>query len=143
MTVDYMKHTLGYFHIYLPTVAEMNSSFLTSSPLMSIPSMSVAPITSMEFSGDSSSPLQPSKNNDTWSVTYLVRVLAVYNHWTGLVGWTSGLTLYINYFMVSNDTHSPVELCGSPAALFLAAYMVPEQITHCCTVFMRVFVPSV
>ena len=42
---------------------------------------------------------------------------------------TGGLTLKI-IFMLSNDTHSPVGLCGSPAALFLATYMVPEQITH-------------
>ena len=56
--------------------------------------------------------------------------------------WTGGLTLKI-IFMLSNDTHSPVGLCGSPAALFLATYMVPEQITHYHTVFMRVFVPSV
>ena len=25
MTVDYMKHTLGYFHFYFPIVAETNS----------------------------------------------------------------------------------------------------------------------
>ena len=49
--------------------------------------------------------------------------MAVYNHWTGLVDWTGGLTLKI-IFMFSNNTHSPVGLCGSPAALFLATYMV-------------------
>ena len=43
--------------------------------------------------------------------------------------WTSGLTLKI-IFMLSNETHSPVELCGNPAALSLATCMVPEQITH-------------
>ena len=64
------------------------------------------------------------------------------DEWTGLVDWTGGLTLKI-IFMLSNDTHSPVELCGSPAALFLATYMVPEQIPRYRTVFMRVFVPSV
>ena len=47
--------------------------------------------------------------------------------------------------MLSNGSHSPVELCGNLAALFLATYMVPEQITHYAysTVFMMVFVPSV
>ena len=44
--------------------------------------------------------------------------MVVYNHWTGLVDWTGGLMLKI-IFMLSNDTHSPLELCGSPAALFL------------------------
>ena len=62
--------------------------------------------------------------------------------WTGLVNWTGGLTLKI-IIMFSNDTHSPMRLCGSNAALFLATHMVPEQITHYHTVFMRVFVPSV
>ena len=56
--------------------------------------------------------------------------------------WTGGLTLKI-IIMLSNDTHSPVRLCGSPATLFLATHMVPEQMTHYHTVFMRVFVPSV
>ena len=37
--------------------------------------------------------------------------------------WTGGLTLKI-IFMLSNSTHSPVGFCGSPAALFLATYMV-------------------
>ena len=44
--------------------------------------------------------------------------------------WTGGLDWWTDIFMLSNDTHLPVELCGSPAALFLATYMVPEQITH-------------
>ena len=43
--------------------------------------------------------------------------------------WTGELTIKI-IFMLSNDTHSPVVLCGSPAALFLATYMVPVQINH-------------
>ena len=39
---------------------------------------------------------------------------------------TGGLTI----FMLSNDTHSPVGLCGGSAALFLVIYTVPEQITN-------------
>ena len=73
---------------------------------------------------------------------FYFRRKAVYNHWTGPVDWTGGLTLKI-IIMLSNDTRSPVRLCGSPAALFLATHMVPEQITHYRIVFMRVFVPSV
>ena len=34
---------------------------------------------------------------------------AVYNHWTGLVDWTAGLTLKI-IFTLSNETHPPVGL---------------------------------
>ena len=34
---------------------------------------------------------------------------AVYNHWTGLVDWTGGLTLK-SIFMASNKTHWPVGL---------------------------------
>ena len=64
-----------------------------------------------------------------WSTSQHTCCGAVYINWTGLVDWTGGLTLKI-IFMLSDDTHSPVELCGSPAALFLATYMVPEQITH-------------
>ena len=37
--------------------------------------------------------------------------------------WTGGLTLEI-IFMLSNEAYSPVELCGNPAALFVAEYMV-------------------
>ena len=60
--------------------------------------------------------------------------------WTGALDWYTDIK-----FMLSNDTHSLVGLCGSSPALFLATYqyMVPEQITHYRTVFMRVFVPSV
>ena len=43
--------------------------------------------------------------------------------------WTGGLTLKI-IFMLSNETHTPVELCGNAAALSPATYMVLEQITH-------------
>ena len=43
--------------------------------------------------------------------------------------WTGGQTLEV-IFMLSNETHTPVELCGNPAALSLATYMVLEQITH-------------
>ena len=43
--------------------------------------------------------------------------------------WTGGLTLKI-IFMVSNDTHSHVGLCGGSAVLFLVIYTVPEQITN-------------
>ena len=55
-----------------------------------------------------------------------------YRFWIGCLqslNWASELTLKI-IFMLSNETHSPVELCGNPAALFLATCMVPEQITH-------------
>ena len=43
--------------------------------------------------------------------------------------WTGGLTLKM-IFMLSNDTHSPVGLCGGSAALFLVTYTVPEHITN-------------
>ena len=43
--------------------------------------------------------------------------------------WVGGLTLK-TISMLSNDTHSPVGLCGGSAALFLVIYMVPEQITN-------------
>ena len=45
--------------------------------------------------------------------------------WTGGLDWWTGKVT----FMFSNDTHSPVELCGSPVALFLATYMVSKLIT--------------
>ena len=38
--------------------------------------------------------------------------------WTGLMDWTGGLTVKI-IFMLPNKTHSPVELCGNPAAFSL------------------------
>ena len=127
MTVDYMKHTLGYFHFYFPIVAEMNNFSLTSTPLMSTPSMSGAPIASMDFSGDSSPPLQPSKNK--W---YLVsNIPGACTSRLQSLDWTRGLDRWTdtkNYFMVSNDTHSPVELCGSPAALFLATWSQSKQL---------------
>ena len=44
--------------------------------------------------------------------------------------WTGGLTLKF-IFMLSNDTHSPVGLCGNLAALFLATHMVPEHYSYC------------
>ena len=43
--------------------------------------------------------------------------------------WTGGVTLK-TISVLSNETHSPVELCGNPAALSLATYMVPEQTAH-------------
>ena len=58
-------------------------------------------------------------NGSVNSIYYIAT--AIYNHWTGLVDWTGGLMLKI-IFMLSNDTHSPLELCGSPAALFLAIH---------------------
>ena len=42
--------------------------------------------------------------------------MAVYNHWTGLVDWTGGLTLK-TIFMLFNKTYSPVELRGKPCSL--------------------------
>ena len=42
---------------------------------------------------------------------------AAYNNWTGLVDWWTDTKIH---FMLSNDTHSPVGLRGSPTALFLA-----------------------
>jgi len=33
--------------------------------------------------------------------------MAVYNHWTGIVDWTGGLTLKIN-FVFSDKIHLPV-----------------------------------
>ena len=56
-----------------------------------------------------------------------------------MVDWTGGVTLNV----LSNDTHLPLGLCGSPEALFAAMYIIPEQINHYHTVFMRVFIPSV
>ena len=48
---------------------------------------------------------------------------AVYNHWTGLVDWTSGLDWWTDtknhFFTLFNKTYSPVELCGNPVALSL------------------------
>ena len=40
------------------------------------------------------------------------------------VDWTGGLDWWTDTKNLSNDTHLPVGLCGSPAALFLATYMV-------------------
>ena len=37
--------------------------------------------------------------------------VAIYNHRTGLVDWTGGLTLKL-FFTLSNETHLPMELCG-------------------------------
>ena len=83
---------------------------------------------------------------DYWWTGLLVDWTGGLDWWTGLVDWTGGLDWWIdtkNHYLLSNDTHSPVRLCGSPAALFLATHMVPEKITHYRTVFMRVFVPRV
>ena len=44
--------------------------------------------------------------------------------------WSSGLDWWTDTKNHFYDTHSPVELCGIPAALFLDTYMVPEKITH-------------
>ena len=44
-----------------------------------------------------------------FSLIMLDLLLAVYNHWTGLVDRTDGLTLKI-IFYTSNETHLPVGL---------------------------------
>ena len=53
---------------------------------------------------------------------------AVYNYWTGLVDWTGGMTLKI-IFTLSNETHMPMEWCGTLS--FLCSYtVVLEQIIY-------------
>ena len=54
-------------------------------------------------------------------IMYICRTV-VYNHWTGLVDWTSGLTSNI-IFMPSNETHLPIGCMMhhiNPKQLFLA-----------------------
>ena len=51
-------------------------------------------------------------------------VMAVYNHWTGLVDWTGGLDWWTdtkNHFYASNEIHMPIGLHDAPQNNLLLA----------------------
>ena len=54
--------------------------------------------------------------------------MAFYNHWTGLVDWTGGLTLQM-ICMLFNKTYLPVEIYVETLISLLSAHTVMEQIS--------------